>query len=238
MSLGKSSSKQTSETKPLFGGGTQFSRVETVGGGLGTGEGGMLGVLSGRGGGEKRVILDPSIRALQEQGMGFGQNGLNALTGATGEFTSSLGDLRSQLFGNQDPFMQARTASSRERFSRERGQLAQGIDRRGIAGSSFGQQALTSQATEQERVLNDQRALATQESIEAGVSIDQLILQAEQMAAAGNMEQANFLRAIAQDRASVESGLLTATGSKATGTSSGFNIGLPAPAAPAPTGGN
>lgn len=148
--------------------------------------------------------LDPSTRGFQEQSLAAGREGQAGQEAAAGRFGESLGGLRSQLFGNQDPYMQARIAPTQERFAQERGQLAQDIGRRGLGGSSFGQQAQTAQATTQERDLANQRALATQESIQAGVGIDQLIMQADMMAAQGNLQQAELLRAIANDRASTE----------------------------------
>ena len=170
--------------------------------------------------------LDPSVRRLQESGVASVGAGQNQFSTAVGKFGGRMGELRSRLFGNADPYMQARTAPTEARFAQERGALQRDIGRRGLGGSSFGQQAQTTQATEQERALADQRALATQESINAGMTIDQLVLQAEQAAAAGNMEQANFLRSIANDRAQTELNIFgLGTQAKSKGSDTAFGIG-------------
>ena len=196
----KEKSKSKSESKPYFES-TGFSNI------------------SGR-----NFTLDPSIRNLQESGASAFGAGRNQFSEAVGKFGGAMGELRSRLFGNEDPYMRARTAPTEERFAQERGALQRDIGRRGLAGSSFGQQAQTSQAVAQERALADQRALAVNESINAGMTIDQLILQAEQAAAAGNMEQANFLRGIANDRANTELGIF-GLGTQAKGSASGTQIG-------------
>ena len=211
LGLGKKKSKSKSESKPYFTS-TGFSNVNGTG-----------------------FTLDPSVRRLQESGITSVGAGQNQFSTAVGKFGGAMGELRSRLFGNEDPYMRARTAPTEARFAQERGALQRDLGRRGLAGSSFGQQAQTTQATEQERALADQRALATQESINAGMTIDQLILQAEQAAAAGNMDQANFLRAIANDRAQTELGIF-GLGTQAKAKGSGTQIGLNA-ATSAPTGG-
>lgn len=195
-----SPSKSKSRTSPLFTG-TDFSS---------------------RDGG--KISFDPSIRSLQESGIDSAATGQREFGQAVGRFGGELGELKSRLFTNQDPFTQARTAATEERFAGERGALQRDIGRRGLGGSSFGQQAQTTQASQQERELNNQRALATQESIQAGVSIDQLILQAEQALAAGNFDQANLLRGIADDRARLESGVMLATNQQ--NTTTGGSTGL------------
>jgi len=224
MSIGTKSSNQRSSTTPLFGAGTGRSRVEQVSpntrfqGGLADGVRGF--------GGSKRVILDPTIYGIQDQGIDSVGAGRQSLGEAVGRFGGSLGELKSQLFTNQDPFTQARVAPTEERFGRERGALTQDVDRRGLGGSSFGQQALTSQATEQTRELGNQRALAVQESINTGLTVDQMLLESATLEAQGRLEEANYLRGVAADRAQTEVSLLTATGSDSRGQSSGVNVGF------------
>lgn len=224
--FGKEGKSTTAPVKPLFQE-TAFSRTERIGGsgGLGGGSKGLLRGLFQNGGFDSgtRVILDPSIRGLQEQGIsGFGA-GQDTLSGAVGQFGSRLGELRSKLFGNQDPFLDARTRGLQQDKANQLASTTQNLERRGLGGSSFLSQAQTGITTDFDRQIADQRALATQESIQAGVSIDQLIFQADAMEAQGQIEQANFLRGIAQDRATTETNLLTATagggGSSTTGTS-------------------
>lgn len=194
--FGRKGSKQT--TRPLFTGTDYSSR-----------EGG-------------RISFDPSIRSTQAMGIESAATGQRALSQAVGQFGENMGALRQRLFSNLDPFVQARVSPMEEAFALQRGAAQRGLERRGLAGSSFGQQALTSQLAEQQRALGEQRALATQEGIGAAMSIDQLMLGAQQAEAQGNFEQANYLRAIAEDRARLEGAVMTAAGGF--GRSFGFDV--------------
>jgi len=184
----KKFSKSKSQTKPIFSG-TDFSS---------------------RSGG--RISFDPSIRGLQEEGVSSVASGQQRLGEAVGQFGGSMGELRGQLFTNRDPFMQARTRGLEQQQAQERGALQQDIGRRGLGGSSFSQQAQTVQSAAQQTQLSDQRALAVQDSIKTGMTIDEMMLNAEALAAQGDLEQANYLRGIADDRARLEASVLTATG--------------------------
>lgn len=177
------------------------------------------------------VNIDPSVRALQDQGIGSLNAGLSQLGRATGEFGTNLGQLRQSLLGNQGAFMRARTAPMERLFSEQRGQLTQSLGRRGLGGSSIAERALTRQALDQTGALADQRSLALQESIGAGMGIEQMLLQAAQAQAQGNTTMANYLRGLASDRANLEQSLLTASGTNSTGATPGLlsqlNIALP-----------
>lgn len=194
-------------TRPFFGG-TQYSNVT-----------------------DGIVNLDPSIRNLQTQGIGTLNDGLRTLGQATGQFGTNLGQLRQSLLGNQGAFLQARTAPTERLFSEQRGQLAQSLGRRGLGGSSIAERALTRQALDQTGALADQRSLALQESIGAGLNIEQMLLNAAQAEAQGNLSMANYLRGLASDRANLEAGLLTASGTNSTGSQPGLlsqlNVALP-----------
>ncbi len=178
-----------------------------------------------------QVNIDPSVRSLQNQGITSLNQGQQALGQAVGQFGTNLGQLRQSLLGNQGAFMQARTRPMETLFSQQRGQLAQDFGRRGLSGSSFASQAQTRQAVDQTQALADQRSLAAQESIQAGLSIDQMLLQASQLEAQGNRAQADYLRSIANDRANLEASLLTASGTNSTGRQPGlleqFNVSIP-----------
>lgn len=176
------------------------------------------------------VSIDPSIRNIQNQGISAVNAGQQQLGQAVGAFGSNLSQLRQQLTGNQNAFLQARTRPTERLFAQRRGELERSLGRRNLGGSSIASKALDAQASTFNQDLADQRAMATQESINAGLSVDQLMLQAQQLAAQGNLQQAQFLQGIAQDRANLESGLLTAAGTNTTGRQPGLlenvNIGI------------
>ena len=172
----------------------------------------------------KKLSLDPSIRGLQERGLATGAAGQAEFGRAVGDFGSNLGNLRSQLFGNQDPYMQARVAPTQERFAQERGALAQDIGRRGLGGSSFAQQAQTAQSTAQTRDLANLRAMGTQESLQAAAQIDQMLLQAAELERAGDFQQAAQLQAVADQRAQTELAAVNQFGQNEVSSSRAFKI--------------
>lgn len=195
VSFGRSSSK----TKPLYKG-TQYSSVRDGG----------------------RVFLDPSIRSLEDIGINTATSGQAGLSRATGSFGSNMGELRAKLFSNMDPYMTARVDPFLQAQARDTGIATQNLSRRGLTGSSFADQTLRSINQDYGRQIADQRALATNESINQASNIDQLILQANQAEANGDIALAEYLRSIAMRRSQTEGALLTATGS----SSSGFNAGI------------
>ncbi len=116
-------------------------------------------------------IIDPSIRGMREASLsgipGYKQQYSNAI----GSLNSGLGGILGQLQSNQNPFMQARVNPLLQQQAQQQGALATSNNLRGIAGSSFGNQAMTNLNTDYGRAIGDQGALATQESLGAQTGI-------------------------------------------------------------------
>lgn len=100
-----------------------------------------------------------------------------SLGGFTGLANQNLDRLRqiegglaadeARLRGNQSDFIQARVSPLQDTLAQRRAQLQESQARRGIRGSSFGEADVTNLDVTGERALADQRALATQESLNA-----------------------------------------------------------------------
>jgi len=110
-----------------------------------------------------QVILDPSIRALQEER-------LASLRSNFGTFRDNQAGLRSRFEGNRGALIEARTRPTTELVNRN----LQGLQRRGLGGSSFQQQAATSGAT----AIGDARAQGEFETLEAISGIDKNVISA------------------------------------------------------------
>lgn len=204
MSLGKSKSK--SSTSPLYKG-TQYSSVNN-------------GIVN----------LDPSIRTLQGQGIGSMTNGTNSLSDVTGSVGADLGSLRSRLFTNMDPYTKAMVDPIKQQAAQATGSAELNLARRGLTGSSFRDQTLENVNSDYNRQISDASATAINNSINAGMTANQMMLQAAQLEAQGRQAEADYLRQIAADRANSEIGLLTATQSNSRGNQVG--ITLPSPSSP------
>ena len=90
--------------------------------------------------------------------------------------------LFNQAGGNQGAFVQARVNPLMQQIAQRQGQLEQSLGRRGVAGSSFGDQALNVFGLDSQRALGDARALATQEGLAMqGQFNQQLAAGGEQM---------------------------------------------------------
>lgn len=114
----------------------------------------------------------------------------------------SMGNTRGMLGkaqGNQNAFIQARVNPMEAQVARQRGQMEQSLGLRGVAGSSFGDQAMRSFNLDSERALGDARSQATQEALGFESGLNQLLSQggsqllAQELAALGlsgqNIEQ-------------------------------------------------
>src|SRR5512139_1103742 len=75
-----------------------------------------------------RLSMDPSIRQLQD-------TGLNTFLGRNEE-------TRNRFLGNESAFTRARVNPLREQAAARRGELQRSLGLRGVAGSSFGDQAI------------------------------------------------------------------------------------------------
>lgn len=93
-------------------------------------------------------------------------------------FTSGLGNLQGlfdQAGGNQGAFVQARVNPLMQQIAQGRGSLERDLGRRGVAGSSFGNQALSGFDMDSGRALGDARAMATNDAINQQGSLQQLM---------------------------------------------------------------
>lgn len=124
------------------------------------------------------LTLDPSIRALQEQGLSGIQGLIPGYQQGTAGVLGGLASTRQGLVGNQGAFMQARLNPLQQQLASQQGELQRGIGLRGLGGSSFGQQAMTNFATDAGRALGDAGALATQESLGALTGVDSQTMSA------------------------------------------------------------
>lgn len=123
------------------------------------------------------AVLDPAIR---------------------GTFMESIGNTRGMLDrarGNQNAFIQARVNPMEAQVAQQRGALERSLGQRGVAGSSFGDQAMRSFGLDSERALGDARSQATQEALGFESSLNQLLSQggsqllAQELAALGLSQQ-------------------------------------------------
>jgi len=108
------------------------------------------------------INIDPTGRNLNLTSLGiFGQN---------------LGQTRESLLGNQGAFMNARVNPLIEQLAAGRGQLERSINRTGVRGT-LQNQALQNYDIAGNRAVADQRALATNDSLNALTTLDQLLFQ-------------------------------------------------------------
>lgn len=106
---------------------------------------------------EGAARLDPTIRDTFTRGL------------------TNLQGLYDQAGGNQGAFIQARVNPLEAQIAQNRGALERSISQRGLGGSSFGNQALTSFNMDAGRALGDARALATNEAMNQQATLQQLM---------------------------------------------------------------
>lgn len=112
------------------------------------------------------VMIDPSIRGLQEEGLTKNRSGLETYLGQNA-------DLRQRYLGNQSAFRSARIDPLQRQFAQRRSELQQGIGLRGLGGSSFGDQALTGFDVDSQRAIGEAGAQAEMEDLQAISGLDQ-----------------------------------------------------------------
>lgn len=117
------------------------------------------------------VSIDPTIRDIRRQTLENLPGYRDTLTGAYSGLTGNLTDIRSRLMGNQNPFVEARVAPLLERGARTRGDLVQGMTRRGIFGPLYSQ-TLGGFEADLSRQEADARALAEAETLTALTGLD------------------------------------------------------------------
>ena len=149
-----------------------------------------------------------------DQGTGalsFDPTGRDLMTGALDTYGTNLGQTRQSLLGNQGAFIQARVNPLLEQLALGRGQLQRNLGRTNVRGT-FANQALENYDITGNRAVADQRALATQETLNAVSSLDQALfgaqsgigaqLNADQLAQLGLSAQTIYnLRALASNLA-------------------------------------
>ncbi len=111
------------------------------------------------------VTIDPSIRATQDQVLNRNSTGLN-------QYLTDTDSLRSRFLGNESAYSNSVLDPLRQSIATGQGNLERSIGLRGIAGSSFGDQALTNYLTDTGRSLRDATAQTEQESIGGLAGLD------------------------------------------------------------------
>lgn len=123
------------------------------------------------------VTIDPRIRQIQEQGLSRNTNLYNQLDEGGREIMGNLRGTRSRFEGNQSDYTQSRINPVEQEYATRQGGLERSIGLRGLSGSSFGDQAMTSFATEKQRGIGDIRAQAEMENLQALTGIDSQMTQ-------------------------------------------------------------
>jgi hypothetical protein len=103
--------------------------------------------------------------------------GRNLNLGALGQYSQNLGQTRESLLGNQGAFMNARVNPLIESLAMGRGALQRDTARTGVRGT-FRDQALQNYDIQGNRALADQRALATNDTLNALNVLDQSLFNA------------------------------------------------------------
>jgi len=124
-----------------------------------------------------RVNIDPSIRALQDKGLGRIDEQY-AQAGAYGnELIGNTRGLRSRFLGNQSDYANAQLNPLREQIASGRGELQRSNSMRGLSGSSFGNQSLTGYDSTTGRDLRDATANVEMQQLQALTGIDAQMTQ-------------------------------------------------------------
>ena len=139
------------------------------------------------------VTLDPEIERLRNEA-------LKGITGAAGTYGGQISQLQSSAYGNLPDYIQSQINPLQQSLTAQRGQLTSDLSRRGLAGSSFGNQAITNQNIDAQRALQDARAQA----IASGVG-QVSGLAGQQFGAAQTLSEAQRQQAL--DRLAQELGL-------------------------------
>ncbi len=124
------------------------------------------------------LTLDPTIRSLQEETLSGYRGFLPELKTSFGDFTSRLTGARDTLTSASAGLKQARLSPLQEAIARRRGELYQSTGERGLAGSSFQDQAISNFELDAARQLGEASALADADVLERQTGIDKDILNA------------------------------------------------------------
>lgn len=123
------------------------------------------------------VTLDPSIRALQEEGLGQIRQQYGDVTQYGDELIANTRGLRERYLGNESAYTQSLINPLLAQVSQRRGELQRSIGTRGLAGSSFGEQAMTNFDIDTQRTLQDARSQAEFSNLQALTGIDSQLAQ-------------------------------------------------------------
>lgn len=174
-------------------GNTVQSGLGGLGGMLG-GAGGMLGGLGGSGGLGSLLAGGIPLALLTNEAnkasktptsvrtpFSFSNDGVTRLDPTIrNTILETMGNTRGllgQAQGNQNAFIQARVNPLLAQVAQRRGGLERDLGRRGVSGSSFGNQALSGFDFDAQRAIGDARSQATQESLGFQSSLNQLLQQ-------------------------------------------------------------
>lgn len=153
--------------------GNYFDTSRKVGGGRGSQEWGTPYSKMSYG----NVTLDPSIRALQEEGLGQVRQQYGETQAYGDELINNSRGLRERYLGNESAYKQSLINPLLEQVSQRRGELTRNLGMRGLSGSSFGEQSLNNFETESGRALTDARAQAEFSNLEALTGVDAQLAQ-------------------------------------------------------------
>ncbi len=124
----------------------------------------------------RKLTLDPSIRALQDEGINRARGMMGEVGGAVSGYRDKLLGVRSRLEGNASPLTEARVNPIRQQNAQRQGALQRSLGLRNVSGSSFADQSMNNLAFESGRAEGDARALAEADNISAITGIDKDIV--------------------------------------------------------------
>lgn len=124
-----------------------------------------------------RVTVDPSIRAIQDEGLSRTKS-MYGDAGAYGdELIGNTRSLRERFIGNNSAYADSQLNPLRQQMATRRGEIQQNIGLRGMSGSSFGEQALTNYETDSQRALQDASSKVEFDQLQALTGIDAQLTQ-------------------------------------------------------------
>jgi len=100
-----------------------------------------------------QILLDPEVQRLR-------QSGMEGLQTAAGEYGGQISQLQQSAYGNLPDYVAQAIAPLQQSIAQQQGTLSSNLARRGLGGSSFGQQSMANQAFDAARALQNARAQA------------------------------------------------------------------------------
>ena len=124
-----------------------------------------------------QVTLDPSIRSIQDKGLGRIDDQYAQTEAYGNELIGNTRSLRNRFLGNQSAYAEAQMNPLRQQVSERRGELERSNSLRGVAGSSFGDQSRNTFDFESQRALQDASANVEMQQLQALTGIDAQMTQ-------------------------------------------------------------